>query len=40
MTLLVLGLILWTLAHVFKRAAPGARAGLDGGDRAPGRRGA
>jgi uncharacterized membrane protein len=27
-TLLVLGLVLWTVAHVFKRAAPGARAGF------------
>ena len=25
MTLLVLGLILWTAAHFFKRVAPGAR---------------
>lgn len=30
MTLLVLGLILWTVPHLLKRAAPGARAGLDG----------
>jgi uncharacterized membrane protein len=29
MTLLVLGLILWTLVHVFKRVAPGARAAMD-----------
>ena len=29
MTLLVLGLILWTLVHVFKRVAPDARAGMD-----------
>jgi uncharacterized membrane protein len=28
MTLLVLGLILWTAAHLFKRVAPAARAGL------------
>ena len=28
MTLLILGLILWTAAHVFKRVAPGARAAL------------
>ncbi len=28
MTLLVLGLVLWTAAHFFKRLAPGARAGL------------
>ena len=26
MTLLVLGLILWTVVHVFKRVAPDARA--------------
>lgn len=30
MTLLVLGLILWTAAHFLKRFAPGARAGLAG----------
>lgn len=30
MTLLVLGLLLWTAVHLFKRAAPGARAALDG----------
>jgi uncharacterized membrane protein len=29
-TLLVVGLIVWTLAHSLKRLAPGARAGLDG----------
>jgi uncharacterized membrane protein len=29
MTLLVLGLVLWTAAHLFKRLAPGARASLD-----------
>lgn len=29
MTLLVLGLILWTAAHFFKRLAPGGRAALD-----------
>ncbi len=28
MTLLVLGVVLWAAAHLFKRAAPGARAGL------------
>jgi uncharacterized membrane protein len=28
MTILVLGLILWTVAHVFKRAAPGMRGAL------------
>ena len=28
MTLLVLGLVLWTAAHFFRRAAPGARAAL------------
>lgn len=28
MTLLVLGLLLWTAAHLFKRLAPGARAAL------------
>ena len=28
MTLLVLGLVLWTAAHFFKRVAPGARAAL------------
>lgn len=28
MTLLVLGLIVWTAAHLFKRVAPGARASL------------
>ena len=28
MTLLVFGLIVWTLAHAFKRLMPGARAGL------------
>lgn len=28
MTLLILGLVLWTAAHFFKRLAPGARAGL------------
>jgi uncharacterized membrane protein len=28
-TLLVLGLILWTLVHVFKRVAPDARAAMD-----------
>ena len=30
MTLLILGLVVWTAAHLFKRAAPGARAGLAG----------
>ncbi|MBD3679365.1 MAG: hypothetical protein HUJ27_13335 [Rhodobacteraceae bacterium] len=29
MTLLVVGLLIWTLAHMFKRLAPGARAALD-----------
>ncbi|MFQ5622809.1 MAG: NnrU family protein [Paracoccaceae bacterium] len=29
MTMLVTGLILWVLAHFFKRLAPAARAGLD-----------
>jgi uncharacterized membrane protein len=29
MTLLVIGLLLWTVAHMFKRAAPDARARLD-----------
>jgi uncharacterized membrane protein len=29
MTLLVLGLILWTVVHLFKRVAPEARAGMD-----------
>ncbi|MEQ9015937.1 MAG: NnrU family protein [Roseovarius confluentis] len=28
MTLLILGLILWTVAHLFKRVAPGPRAAL------------
>lgn len=28
MTLLIIGLVLWTLAHLLKRAAPGARAAL------------
>ena len=28
MPLLILGLVLWTAAHLFKRAAPGARDGL------------
>lgn len=28
MTLLILGLILWTVAHMFKRLAPGARAAM------------
>lgn len=28
MTLLILGLVLWTVAHVFKRVAPGPRAAL------------
>ena len=28
MTLLVVGLILWTVVHLFKRVAPGARAGM------------
>ena len=28
MTLLILGLVLWTAAHLFKRAAPDARAGV------------
>ena len=28
MTLLILGLVLWTAAHVFKRVAPGPRAAL------------
>ena len=28
MTLLVLGLVVWTAAHLFKRVAPGARAAL------------
>ncbi len=31
MTLLVLGLILWTAAHLFKRVAPGAHAAFFGG---------
>ena len=30
MTLLILGLVVWTCAHLFKRAAPGARSGLAG----------
>lgn len=30
MTLLVLGLVLWTAAHFFRRLAPGARAALAG----------
>jgi uncharacterized membrane protein len=30
MTLLILGLVIWTAAHMFKRAAPGARASLAG----------
>jgi uncharacterized membrane protein len=34
MTLLVAGLVLWWAAHLFKRIAPGARAGL--GDRGKG----
>lgn len=29
MTLLIVGLIVWTLAHLAKRGAPGARAALD-----------
>lgn len=29
MTLLVIGLLIWTIAHMFKRLAPGARAALD-----------
>lgn len=29
MTLLIAGLLLWTFAHVFKRAFPEARAGID-----------
>ena len=33
MTLLVLGLILWTAAHLLKPAAPGLRAQADGGTR-------
>ena len=28
MTLLILGLVVWTAAHLFKRAAPDARSGL------------
>jgi uncharacterized membrane protein len=28
MSLLILGLVVWTAAHLFKRAAPDARAGL------------
>ena len=31
MTLLILGLVLWTAAHLFKRVAPDVRAGM--GDR-------
>ncbi|WP_126974925.1 NnrU family protein [Frigidibacter oleivorans] len=34
MTLLILGVILWSAAHLFKRVAPGARAAL--GDRGKG----
>ena len=30
MSLLILGLVVWTCAHLFKRAAPGARSGLAG----------
>lgn len=29
MTLLILGLILWTVVHVFKRVSPDGRAGMD-----------
>jgi len=29
MTILILGLALWVLAHLFKRVSPGGRAGLD-----------
>ena len=38
MTLLVLGLIVWTLVHLFKRAGAGRAREDDGVARAPGRR--